>query len=249
MSITKAFLNSSSNFTTFFNTHLPTLYPDIEGISLDVSSSSEWFIKDSSGKKYFAMNVFTYNNEVYVKALRLYKYADSSGSSSAYIKIGGDNNQAGVRLTGIGYTVAYACASGIYFKPHYTQGFSAPGDVAVLLTKTSNGSFAAVAIHNHTDGSSGNTKSSQLCNPYVVTMDDNAADTTVANFKTTFTAKAALQTQLVPFAGNPASDGDIVFLPKAYYMPQGQHRSLDDGIITFDSDSYVTNGYWALKDA
>lgn len=247
MSITKTFLNSASDFASFFNTHLPTIFPDIAGISLDVSSSTEWFIKDSSNNRYFTMKVFTYNSEVYVQAILLYKYAAQSSDTSAYLKVGGDNQNSGVGLTGTRYTVAYACENGIYFKPHASAGYTAQGDDAVLLTKTSNGKFAAVAIHNHVDSSSGKTKASQLTNPYIVTMDDDAADTTVGDFKLTFTGSSKLQTQLVPFAGNPSSSGDTVYLPNAFYLPQGQNYNLDDGIIIYGSDQYVTNGYWALK--
>lgn len=64
---------------------------------------------------------------------------------------------------------------------------------------------------------------------------------------TTFTPESAQQTVMTPFATN-ADVGDTSYTPNAFYMPMGQNYAQGMGKFLLGADTYITNGYWCIKD-
>ena len=63
----------------------------------------------------------------------------------------------------------------------------------------------------------------------------------------TYTAKAGEQTLLCPFCTN-ANLGEPSYTPNAFWIPFGQYYSMGYGTLAMNGVTYLTNGYWCIKD-
>ena len=64
---------------------------------------------------------------------------------------------------------------------------------------------------------------------------------------TTFTPEAGQQTSFATFFTN-ANVGTASYTPNAYYMPGSQIYGSGMGKFIIGADTYITNGYWCIKD-
>ena len=125
---------------------------------------------------------------------------------------------------------AYKCANGallVFSNNTYTA--------YVLITKTNNGA-TAIILNQPANSLSGFTSG----------ISSVAWGDVMPNNAYAFTALTANQTQLVPFCTDAAL-GTVSYTPNAFYIPVGQYRAF--GVLTLDGVNYLTNGYWAIKDA
>lgn len=128
----------------------------------------------------------------------------------------------------------YSCANGVILR--YGATGSTSYNACLLITKTNNDAVAVVV------SSSATTIPAAYTSFYSVAWGDTApinAFTTAAN--------AQNQTMLVPFSTN-ANEGLQSYTPNAGFMISGQLYSLGYGKATIGSGTYITNGYWAIKD-
>jgi hypothetical protein len=108
----------------------------------------------------------------------------------------------------------------------------------IIITRTDSGETAVIV------GSSSQSRDSALRSGIHAVSWGDAYDT----LKTlTFSASAQNQTQLVPFT-TYAEYSRISYTPNAFYMPVGEYYSLTYGKFNAGDDTYITNGYWAIKD-
>lgn len=124
------------------------------------------------------------------------------------------------------------CANGAFIVWRQATAGN-PMQQALLITKTNNGK-TALAFSG---------AASYIANVYCVAWGD-----AMPNNVRGFTAVNANQTQLVPFCTDAAL-GDVSYTPNAFYMPMGQYFTAGFGALTIDGVAYMTNGYWAIKDA
>lgn len=128
-------------------------------------------------------------------------------------------------------TYACMCANGAYM--HFGTS-STQSDL--IITKTNNNKTAIVYFQ-------GNVTQLARNNFRVVAWGDTTPDTLRA-----YTATEANQTQFVPFCTDAAL-GDVSYTPNAFYIPVGQNYNVGIGKLTMDGVTYLTNGFWAIKDA
>lgn len=72
-------------------------------------------------------------------------------------------------------------------------------------------------------------------------------DSETISTTTTFTPEAQQQTSFATFCTN-ADAGVASYTPKAFYMPVSQVYGNGIGKFIIGADTYITNGYWAIKD-
>ena len=108
----------------------------------------------------------------------------------------------------------------------------------IIITKNNNGKTAIVI------GASSSV--SAACTTGV----NSAAwgDATDATKTISFSSASQNQTQFVPFTTYAVADATS-YTPKAYYLPTTQYASIGYGKISDGVNNYITNGYWAIKDA
>ena len=109
---------------------------------------------------------------------------------------------------------------------------------SIIITKTNNGKTAII-----TGGAS--TISAALTTSILSTSWGDATDSTKM---ISFSSSAQNQTQFVPFT-TYAQAGTVSYTPKAFYLPATQYASIGYGKISDGTNTYITNGYWAIKDA
>lgn len=131
------------------------------------------------------------------------------------------------------YTIA-KCNGGIMV----IAGSESSHDMSFILTKTNNDVTAVIV------GSSSN-RVNAMTNGICAAAWGDAEDATKTR---TFTPSAENQTQFVSFTTYAKPD-TVSYTPKAFYLPDGQYYSLEYGKIIVNGDTYITNGYWAIKDA
>lgn len=73
-------------------------------------------------------------------------------------------------------------------------------------------------------------------------------DSATMSTTTSFTPEAGQQTNTTRFATN-ANIGEVSYTPNAYYLPMAQNYASGIGKFSIGSDTYITNGYWAIKDS
>jgi len=122
-----------------------------------------------------------------------------------------------------------SCANGALVVWKATNGDNM--QQALLITKTNNGKTALIFAGE-------NLYSTTLC----IAWGDVAPDSTYS-----FTPLTANQTQLVPFCTDAALSTPS-YTPDAFYIPVGQYYSMGIGKLALDGTTYLTNGYWAIKD-
>lgn len=150
-------------------------------------------------------------------------YADVSNSASGDYSINGH----------IQY--AYKCSNGILLRIFNPNSGNMQWKATILITKTNNNKIAYIfskVLLNTT---------SNLTNYYCVAWgDDGTSDFT-------FTAKEAEQTLMCPFCTN-ANMGEQSYTPNAFWLPFGQYYNMGYGTLTMNGVTYLTNGYWCIKD-
>ena len=152
-------------------------------------------------------------------------YASSSVSKSATYYTSSYNTY---------FIEGFACANGVILR--YGATGTTSYNACLLITKTNNNKTAIVFSSSMT------TIPAAYTSFYAVAWGDTApisAYTTAAN--------AQNQTMLVPFSTN-ANEGLQSYTPNAGFMISGQLYSLGYGKATIGSGTYITNGYWAIKD-
>lgn len=125
-----------------------------------------------------------------------------------------------------------ACANGAFIVWRQATAGN-PMQQALLITKTNNDKTALVF----------SGAANYAGNVYCVAWGD-----AMPNNVRAYTPLTANQTQLVPFCTDTAL-GDVSYTPNAFYMPIGQYFTAGFGALTIDGVTYMTNGYWAIKDA
>lgn len=134
---------------------------------------------------------------------------------------------------------AYACTNGALLHFSYTYGGMYGTDI--LITKTNNEKPAAVFPCDA--AMSVGTAAALNSGIRACAVGD---ETVGSDFS--FTAQSQNQTQLVPFATAAQYDAQS-YTPNAFYCPVSQHYSAGIGKIVSDGVTFLTNGYWAIKDA
>ena len=148
-------------------------------------------------------------------------YANASTSAAAsYSTFNGASIQYG-----------YKCANGIMLPVTGSGNKTAH----ILIAKTNNNkvAFTFTKIHINT--------AAAYTNCYCTAWGDENVN------ENAFTAKAAEQTLMCPFCTN-AIMGETSYTPNAFWMPFGQYYNMGYGKLTDDGTTYLTNGYWCIKD-
>lgn len=135
-------------------------------------------------------------------------------------------------------TQVIGCDNGFLTVGRY--GLNGSSRFALLVAKTNNGK-PAIIFNRY--GSATDNQVFYNGVKHVAFGDSPTMSTT-----TTFTPEAGQQTMLVPFATN-ADIGDVSYTPNAYYLPMCQNYTSGIGKFSIGSDTYITNGYWAIKDS
>lgn len=125
------------------------------------------------------------------------------------------------------------CGGGIIVMTNYSNGV-----VCFIITKTKDNETAVICSAHGAYG----TVLAQ--NVHAVAWGDE----TDASKLLTFTASSQNQTQLVPFT-TYAKAGTVRYTPNAFYVPVGEYYSIGYGKFSDGTFTYITNGYWAIKDA
>ena len=119
-------------------------------------------------------------------------------------------------------------------------GISGNTRFAWLCSKTNNGEPAMIF---NSYGSSVDASLFYSGIKHVAFGDSPTLQTTT----TTFTPEANQQTILCPFGTNPDTN-TTSYTPNAFFMPMGQNYAQGMGKFILNADTYITNGYWAVKD-
>ena len=130
------------------------------------------------------------------------------------------------------YTIS-KCNGGIMV----IAGSESSHDMSFIITKTNNDVTAVIvgSASNHVNA---------LTNSICAAAWGDAEDATKTR---TFYPSAENQTQFVSFTTYAKPD-TISYTPNAFYMPVGEYYDWSYGKFTAGGDTYITNGYWAIKD-
>ena len=112
-------------------------------------------------------------------------------------------------------------------------------DFAFLCAKTNNDKVAI--IFPSTLSSTANAR-------YTTALQHVAfGDSSTMSTTTTFTPESAQQTCMTPFITN-ADVGDVSYTPNARYLTAHSSYASGIGKMLLGTDTWITNGYWAIKD-
>ena len=136
-----------------------------------------------------------------------------------------------------GVDYAYACANGVMLSVK-TGNYWA----YIMISKTNNDRVAFIVSYTSGNGASDLTPVTKL---FAVAWGDQGGPTVSNDFR--FTPNVREQTVLVPFTTYSAY-GVLSYTPKAGYFPVSQNYNTGDGRILLDGKSYISNGYWAIRD-
>ena len=137
-----------------------------------------------------------------------------------------------------GTTDIIACDNGIIIDANYTQNTSRK--MGILITKTNNDKLAVIFSYGGTTSTTANFLYTSL--QHVAWGDSTTMSTT-----TTFTPESAQQTCMTPFITN-ADVGDVSYTPNARYLTAHSSYASGIGKMLLGTDTWITNGYWAIKD-
>lgn len=137
-----------------------------------------------------------------------------------------------------GTTDIIMCDNGIILGTAYNYNISRK--FGILITKTNNGKIACIFSYGGTA-----TTDSNYC--YCQIQHVALGDSTSLATTTTFTPEAGQQTVLCTFATN-VNVGSVSYTPNAFYMPMCQNYNMGLGKFSLGFDTYISNGYWAIKD-
>lgn len=123
--------------------------------------------------------------------------------------------------------IAAKCGGGILIQITST--------IQCIITKTNNNKFAAIT---------------SACNPASITTLFSVAlgDASDDNKTIQFHTSPQNQTQLISFTTYAQAE-TVSYTPNAFYMPVGEYYNLDYGKFEAGGSTYITNGFWAIKDA
>lgn len=220
MAITQTYLNSSiAELKLFLGTLVPKYFASVEYTD---NNNTGITCKDSDGNTVFTVAVdngsWTYT-----------AYADSENcvsKTSSYAKpVYGYVCNNGAMILGAGSANTFSDATGIRNS--------------VVISKTNNDKTGFII--------SGALSSSvsDLYNNFVTGVwGDVTPLTSSYNYGSGVTSQT--QTQMFPFVTHCAL-GEKSYFPNAFFIPVAQTRTVF-GELVADGVSYVTNGYWAIKD-
>lgn len=130
------------------------------------------------------------------------------------------------------------CDNGFMLTGQVEDSNSYARDFAFLCAKTNNGKVAIVYPSTYQTGTARYTTALQH-----VAFGDSATMSTT----TTFTPEAGQQTSLVPFSTN-ADVGYVSYTPNAFWIAMSQNYNIGIGKFRMGGDTFITNGYWAVRD-
>lgn len=160
----------------------------------------------------------------------------NSGAGSIFTAYANASNSAQGNYVNGGQVIsAYKCTTGVVLELTVLSNTSYKACVAI--TKTNNNKIAFVFTTTL-----GNNAAAVFQNYHCVAWGDS---TISAN---AFTGKASEQTLMCPFCTN-ANMGDTSYTPNAFWLPFGQYYNMGYGTLTMNGVTYLTNGYWCIKDA
>lgn len=114
-----------------------------------------------------------------------------------------------------------------------------------IITKTNNGKTAIIAAFSSSTSNTDTIKTALSTNVTSICR----GDSTAKNKKITFNIDEQYQTKLSQFTTYPIY-GELSYTPNAYYCPVSQFYDLLEGhTISYNGVMYITNGFWAIKDA
>lgn len=130
------------------------------------------------------------------------------------------------------------CDNGFIFSGECEDQNINTRSFAFLCSKTNNGKVAIVF------------PSSYVNNPakYITALHHVAwGDSATISSTTTFTPESGQQTSFTVWKTN-VEFGDVSYTPNAYYLDM--HTNYSSGIakLLLNGDTFITNGYWAIKD-
>ena len=179
---------------------------------------------------------------------------DDEDNISLYIKFGyggyfraysGESSYVSI---GMQYVVARSTASDVI---GCDNGFMLSGKVedsslnqknfAFLCAKTNNGK-PAIIFQSDLSRSGANVYTQTL---HHIAFGDTTSTTMFTT--TTFTPEAGQQTSLVPFSTN-ADVEDVSYTPNAFWIAMSANYSMGVGKFRMGGDTFISNGYWAIKD-
>ena len=138
-----------------------------------------------------------------------------------------------------GTFICAKCGGGIlvYPDPASSQAHAHKG--GVIITKNNDGKTVIIA-------GGGSSALATSCTSGVVSA--AWGDQTDATKTISYTPTSQNQTQFVPFTTYAVADS-VSYTPNAFFLPTTQYASIGYGKISGGNNTYITNGYWALKDA
>ena len=131
-------------------------------------------------------------------------------------------------------TIVAKCDGGIMIERVVTNGFA-----HFIFTKTNNNELAIICVVKN---------NSSAANIYSNIHSVANGDSTDATKLISYSPTGQNQTQFVPFTTYAVADATS-YTPNAYYCPTIQYASIGYGKISDGVNNYITNGYWAIKDA
>lgn len=134
-------------------------------------------------------------------------------------------------------TQVIGCDNGFLTVGRY--GLNGDSRFALLVAKTNNGK-PAIIFNRY--GSATDNQVFYNGVKHVAFGDSPTMSTT-----TTFTPEVGQQTSLVPFSTN-ADIEEVSYTPDAYWIAMSANYSMGIGKFRMGGDTFISNGYWAIKD-
>ena len=136
------------------------------------------------------------------------------------------------------------CANGamIRFSRYADNISSSNGMTAFLITKNNHEKTAVIATHYTSQSSDQYASLKFTTNVRCFAEDDNPNIVPLS-----FHSRVMEQTQKVQFATNAASN-EVSYTPDAFYLQCGNIYDIPYNRFTDDGVTYLTNGYWAVRD-
>ncbi len=161
-----------------------------------------------------------------------------SGEFAAYRTDGGNAITSALAGMFTGTNDIIVCDNGIIVASTFQNLGYGTRYFACLISKTNNGRLACIL------SSVANSSTTIL---YTNVQHVAIGDSTTLSTTTTFTPEAGQQTCLVPFATN-AEIGTTSYTPDAFYIPMNPNYAMGIGKFLMGADTYISNGYWAIRD-
>lgn len=129
------------------------------------------------------------------------------------------------------------CDNGFIMESRHAVGGASL--LAMMCAKTNNGKVAVVFASGQTSNRTTVLRSSIK---HIARGDNPSMETT-----TSFSEEAGQQTTLIPFSTN-VNVGEVSYTPDAFYIPMNTNYAMGIGKFLMVSDTYISNGYWAIRD-